>query len=67
VTTATVDQIGKSYTLIVKPETYKKMIGEGFVYHFTFPVKPGAYQYQWRSVILRAKRSARQAVIKVPN
>jgi VWFA-related protein len=42
-----VDQIGKTYTLIVKPETYKKMVDEGFVYHFTFPVKkPGAYQYR---------------------
>lgn len=42
-----VDQIGKTYTLIVKPETYNRMIDEGFVYHFTFPVKkPGAYQYR---------------------
>ncbi|MBX7055046.1 MAG: VWA domain-containing protein [Pyrinomonadaceae bacterium] len=42
-----VDQIGKTYTLIVKPETYKKMVDEGFVYYFTFPVKkPGAYQYR---------------------
>jgi VWFA-related protein len=42
-----VDQIGKTYTLLVKPETYKRMLDEGFVYHFTFPVKkPGAYQYR---------------------
>ena len=42
-----VDQIGKTYTLTVKPEAYKRIIAEGFVYHFTFPVKkPGAYQYR---------------------
>ncbi len=42
-----VDQIGKTYTLTVKPEIYKKILADGFVYHFKFPVKrPGAYQYR---------------------
>lgn len=42
-----VDQLGKSYTLTVKPEEYKKFLADGFVYNFTFPVrKPGAYQYR---------------------
>ncbi|MBK7802094.1 MAG: VWA domain-containing protein [Chloracidobacterium sp.] len=64
-----VDQIGKSYTLIVKPETYKKMIGEGFVYHFTFPVKkPRAYQYR---VAIRdtqgEKIGSASQFIEVPN
>ena len=40
-----VDQIGKTYTLTVKGEGYKKIQEEGFVYNFIFPVKkPGAYQ-----------------------
>jgi VWFA-related protein len=42
-----VDRLGKSYTLTAKGETLKKISTEGFVYHFTFPVKkPGAYQYR---------------------
>lgn len=32
-----VDQLGKSYTLTVQPAAYKRMMGEGFVYHFNFP------------------------------
>ncbi len=39
------DQLSKSYTLEVKPERYKKILDDGFVYFFSFPVrKPGAYQ-----------------------
>jgi VWFA-related protein len=42
-----VDQLGKSYTLTITPEAHKKMMSEGFVYHFNFPVKkPGPYQYR---------------------
>ncbi len=41
------DQISKSYTLTVGPEAYKRVMSDGFVYHFSFPVKkPGAYQYR---------------------
>ena len=41
------DQISKSYTLTLSPEAYKRVMAEGFVYHFTLPVKkPGAYQYR---------------------
>jgi hypothetical protein len=42
-----VDQISKTYTFTMKPEVYQKIIRDGFVYHFTFPVKkPGAYQFR---------------------
>jgi VWFA-related protein len=42
-----VDQLGKSYTLTVKPEAYRRIMAEGFVYHFMFPVKKaGPYQYR---------------------
>ncbi|MBP6005011.1 MAG: VWA domain-containing protein [Pyrinomonadaceae bacterium] len=64
-----VDQIGKSYTLIVKPEGFKKLMADGFVYHFTFPVKkPGAYQYR---VAIRDTQGERvgsaSQFIEVPN
>ncbi|MFM9904830.1 MAG: VWA domain-containing protein [Pyrinomonadaceae bacterium] len=43
----TVDQIGRTYTLSVKADTFKKISADGFVYHFAFPVKKaGAYQYR---------------------
>lgn len=42
-----VDQITKKYSLLIKPEGYKKVLDEGILYHFTFPVKkPGGYQYR---------------------
>jgi hypothetical protein len=42
-----VDSLGKSYTLNAKPDTYQRMMKNGFVYHFVFPVKKaGAYQYR---------------------
>ncbi|MBP7476569.1 MAG: VWA domain-containing protein [Pyrinomonadaceae bacterium] len=42
-----IDQLAKGYTLTLKPEAYKKIITDGFIYHFLFPVKkPGAYQYR---------------------
>jgi VWFA-related protein len=42
-----IDQIGRSYTLTAKDDMYRKLMEQGFVYHFTFPVKkPGAYQYR---------------------
>ncbi|MGI8787261.1 MAG: VWA domain-containing protein [Pyrinomonadaceae bacterium] len=41
------DQISKIYTLKVKKDDYQKLLNDGFVYYFTFPVKkPGAYQYR---------------------
>jgi VWFA-related protein len=41
------DQIRKTYTLSVKPERYKKVVEDGFVYFFLFPVKKaGPYQYR---------------------
>lgn len=42
-----VDQLGKTYTLTATPTTLKKLLAEGFVYHFMFPVKKaGPYQYR---------------------
>ena len=40
-----VDQISKSYTLTLRGATYQRIMENGFVYNFLFPVKkPGAYQ-----------------------
>jgi hypothetical protein len=66
---AVVDQIAKTYTLRVKGEAYKKIINEGFVYHFSFPVKKaGAYQYR---VAIRdsetQKVGSANQFIEVPN
>lgn len=42
-----VDQIAKRYSMTIPPEQYKKVIADGFVYHFKFPVtKAGGYQYR---------------------
>jgi len=44
---ALVDQLGKTYAITVAPAFYSKVISEGIIYHFKFPVKkPGAYQYR---------------------
>ncbi|MGE3468286.1 MAG: hypothetical protein AB7J13_15310, partial [Pyrinomonadaceae bacterium] len=41
------DQIRKTYTLSAQPEGYQKILNEGFVYFFIFPVKKaGPYQYR---------------------
>lgn len=40
-----VDQVGKTYTFRVKADSYDKILKDGFVYNFMFPVKKaGAYQ-----------------------
>lgn len=64
-----VDQIAKTYTLRVKDEGYRKIMTDGFVYHFTFPVKkPGAFQYR---VAIRdsetQKVGSANQFIEVPN
>lgn len=64
-----VDQIGKTYTMSLKPDAYKKIVADGFVYHFVFPVKkPGAYQYR---VAIRdvqdGKVGSASQFIEVPN
>ncbi|HEY8562383.1 MAG TPA: VWA domain-containing protein [Pyrinomonadaceae bacterium] len=42
---AIVDQVGKNYTIAVKSEEYQKILNDGFVYNFVFPIRqPGAYQ-----------------------
>ncbi len=64
-----VETISKSYTLTIPPETMKKLLDNGFVYHFTFPVKkPGAYQYR---IAVRdsqgSKVGSASQFIEVPN
>ncbi len=64
-----VDQIAKTYTLQVQDEAYRKIMSDGFVYHFTFPVKkPGAFQYR---VAIRdsetQKVGSANQFIEVPN
>ena len=40
-----VESLSKTYTINLKPESYQKLLNEGFVYNFTFPIKKaGAYQ-----------------------
>ncbi len=42
-----VDQLAKNYSLILKPDGYRKALADGILYQFAFPVKkPGAYQYR---------------------
>ena len=44
---ALVDQLGKTHTITIPPTVHNKVVSEGIVYHFKFPVKkPGAYQYR---------------------
>ncbi|HMT06680.1 MAG TPA: VWA domain-containing protein [Pyrinomonadaceae bacterium] len=41
------ETLGKTYTLNTKGDTLKKILSDGFVYHFVFPVKkPGPFQYR---------------------
>ncbi|MDQ3323543.1 MAG: VWA domain-containing protein [Acidobacteriota bacterium] len=63
------DQISQSYTMTVTGERYRKVMGEGFVYFFTFPVKkPGAFQLR---VAIRDSQSEKvgsaNQFIEVPN
>ena len=42
-----VGRVWKSYTLNWRASYHEKLMSDGFVYHFQFPVKkPGAYQYR---------------------
>ena len=64
-----VERIAKTYTLTVKAEAYKKIMADGFVYHFQFPVRnPGAYQFR---VAIRdaqgGKLGSASQFIEVPN
>ena len=64
-----VDQIGKTYTMSLKADAYKKALADGFMYQFAFPVKtPGAYQYR---VAIRDVQSGKvgsaSQFIEVPN
>ncbi|MCY7345044.1 MAG: VWA domain-containing protein [Pyrinomonadaceae bacterium] len=66
---AVVDEISKTYTLRVKGEAYRKVVSDGFVYNFSFPIKKaGAYQYR---VVIRdsetQKIGSANQFIEVPN
>nr|HQU85558.1 VWA domain-containing protein [Pyrinomonadaceae bacterium] len=68
-TGAIVDQVGQNYTIKVKNEKYQKILDEGFVYNFVFPIKkPGAYQMR---IALRdvasAKVGSASQFIEVPD
>ena len=40
-----IDQIANTYTLTANQQLYEKIVKDGFVYNFVFPIKePGAYQ-----------------------
>ncbi|MDM7923401.1 MAG: hypothetical protein QUS14_13975, partial [Pyrinomonadaceae bacterium] len=64
-----VDTISKDFTFNANQRIYEKILREGFVYHFAFPVKkPGPYQYR---VALRDKNAgtvgSASQFIEVPN
>jgi VWFA-related protein len=66
---APIDQISKTYTLIVKKEAFARVMSKGFVYDFSFPVKnPGAYQLR---IALRDhgsdKLGSANQFVEVPN
>jgi VWFA-related protein len=63
------DQISQTYTLEAKSDRYRKILSDGFVYHFPFPVKkPGAYQLR---VAIRDAQSntvgSANQFVEVPN
>lgn len=63
-----VDQISKTYTLTVKDDMYQKIIKEGFVYNFLFPVKkPGAYQMRVAIRDSNANVGSANQFIEVPD
>jgi VWFA-related protein len=52
-----IDQVGQNYTISVKTDKYQKILEDGFVYNFVFPIKkPGAYQMR---VAIRDAASAK--------
>ena len=66
---AIVDQVGKNFSITVKAENYQKILNEGLVYNFVFPIKkPGAYQMR---VAIRdaanAKVGSASQFIEVPD
>ena len=63
------EESGKSFTISLDENAYKRAIEQGFVYHLVFPVKkPGAYQMRVAIVDLRSRKvgSASQ-FIQVPD
>lgn len=66
---APVDQIRKTYTLSVKPGAYQKVLDEGFIYFFMFPVKkPGGYQYRVAILDTQGRKAGSASqFIQIPN
>lgn len=66
---APVEQLGKTFTINVKENLYQKILKEGFLYDFAFPIKkPGAYQM--RVAILdkaTGKIGSANQFIEIPN
>jgi VWFA-related protein len=63
------DQISKNYTVALTNEVYQKILRDGLVYNFTFPVKkPGVYQLRvaLRDIASEKIGSANQ-FIEIPN
>ncbi len=64
-----VDQIGKTFTMTVKPDIYKQILTQGLIYHFKFPAKKGG-GYQYRVAIRDAasgKLGAASQFVQVPD
>lgn len=64
------DRVGQTYTLTVNKVEFDRVLREGFVYHFPFPIKkPGAYQLRVaiRDAQEAAKVGAANQFIEAPN
>lgn len=64
-----IDQVSRTYTMIVKDDVFESIQKYGFVYHFSIPVKkPGAYQMR---VAIRdstnGKVGSASQFIEIPN
>lgn len=64
-----VDELARTYTLVLPEDSYRHVLETGFVYRFAFPIKkPGAYQFR---VVLRDRATAKigtaNQFIEVPN
>lgn len=64
-----IDQLARTYTLRVPKASFERFLRDGFVYHFTFPIKkPGPYQLR---VALRDEQNSKvgsaSQFIEVPN
>jgi VWFA-related protein len=64
-----IDEYGKSHTVNIREDAYRKVQEKGFVYHFTFPVKK-AGGYQMRVAVqdeLGGKVGSANQFVDIPN